>query len=237
MPDPPAQPAPPRLSPRAPHPAGDPSAIAAQRQMVQYGRRATLNGAKEVVGKLGSDSVKAFAEFCGAAFKATLALEAELQVSMGCYCHRHHHHHHHHHGHPNLTSSTPPNLQRLAAPIADDEKPPPSTPGGGAVVVEGGNLSAGGVACGLGAALLAELATLSRAFDGGAKAASAAAVSACAGGGDEIEAALTALKSDVDEVGAGLEVDANEVKARIVEGVQLLLPLCSFLAPSIRGAA
>ena len=56
-------------------------------------------------------------------------------------------------------------------------------------------------------------------------------------GGDEIEAALTALKSDVDEVGAGLEVDANEVKARIVEGVQLLLPLCSFLAPSIRGAA
>ena len=184
---------------------GDPSAIAAQRQMVQYGRRATLNGAKEVVGKLGSNSVKAFAEFCGAAFKATLALEAELQ--------------------------------RLAAPIADDEKPPPSTPGGGAVVVEGGNLSAGGVACGLGAALLAELATLSRAFDGGAKAASAAAVSACAGGGDEIEAALTALKSDVDEVGAGLEVDANEVKARIVEGVQLLLPLCSFLAPSIRGAA
>ena len=53
---------------------GDPSAIAAQRQMVQYGWRATLNGAKEVVGKLGSDSVKAFAEFCGAAFKATLAL-------------------------------------------------------------------------------------------------------------------------------------------------------------------
>ena len=60
-------------------------------------------------------------------------------------------------------------------------------------------------------------------------------MSACAGGGDEIEAALTALKSDVDDVGAGLEVDANEVKARIVEGVQLLLPLCSFLAPSIRG--
>ena len=248
MPDPPAQPAPPRLSPRAPHPAGDPSAIAAQRQMVQYGRRATLNGAKEVVGKLGSDSVKAFAEFCGAAFKATLALEAELQVT-GRRCHRHRHlyhhhhrqhhhlHHHHHPCHPNLTSPTPSDLQRLAAPIADDEKPPPSTPGGGAVVVEGGNLSAGGVACGLGAALLAELATLSRAFDGGAKAASAAAVSACAGGGDEIEAALTALKSDVDEVGAGLEVDANEVKARIVEGVQLLLPLCSFLAPSIRGAA
>ena len=243
MPDPPAQPAPPRLSPRAPHPAGDPSAIAAQRQMVQYGRRATLNGAKEVVGKLGSDSVKAFAEFCGEAFKATLALEAELQVTgRRCHCHLYHHHHHHrcllhHHCHPHLTSSTPPNLQRLAAPIADDEKPPPSTPGGGAVVVEGGNLSAGGVACGLGAALLAELATLSRAFDGGAKAASAAAVSACAGGGDEIEAALTALKSDVDDVGAGLEVDANEVKARIVEGVQLLLPLCSFLAPSIRGAA
>ena len=215
---------------------GDPSAIAAQRQMVQYGRRATLNGAKEVVGKLGSDSVKAFAEFCGAAFKATLALEAELQVT-GRRCHRHlYHHHHHHYHHRRLTSSTIP-LQRLAAPIADDEKPPPSTPGGGAVVVEGGNLSAGGVACGLGAALLAELATLSRAFDGGAKAASAAAASACAGGGDEIEAALTALKSDVDEVGAGLEVDANEVKARIVEGVQLLLPLCSFLAPSIRGAA
>ena len=135
---------------------GDPSAIAAQRHDIGAGWPSAIAASSSTArpstdGPLGSDSVKAFAEFCGAAFKATLALEAELQGAAAAATttttttttttiRRHHH------CHPKAHLQLCAGLQRLAAPIADDEKPPPSTPGGGAVVVEGGNLSAGGVA-------------------------------------------------------------------------------------------
>jgi len=102
-------------------------------------------------------------------------------------------------------------------------------------VIDG--LSAGGTVCGLGSALLQELAAMEHTFRFSAREVGKVGEETCASMGAELATETEALREGVSTFVRGLEVDVAYVRSRLVEGIQFLLPICELVTPSFRATS